>query len=67
MPETQGLTSPFVIVGEEDVVLGFKALGFKVVPFEAAAEARQVLAEVVESQAAVCLLRIIFIKPWPAR
>jgi vacuolar-type H+-ATPase subunit F/Vma7 len=32
MPETKETISPLVIVGDEDVVLGFKALGFKVYP-----------------------------------
>lgn len=60
MPEGVTLSSPFVIVGEEDVVSGFRALGFKVYPLKAQEELKLILRDVVKEGCAVCLVEDSF-------
>jgi len=48
--------APLVIFGAEDVILGFKALGFHVVAVRDATELKAVLPAAVEGGAIVCLV-----------
>jgi vacuolar-type H+-ATPase subunit F/Vma7 len=57
MPETVDLEKPLAIIGEEDVVLGFKALGFKVYPVKEPQEFKVTLDEVMTGKLAVCLVQ----------
>lgn len=49
--------NPLVIVGDEDVVSGFGALGFKAYSIKEAAEFIAIAEEIVQSNAAVCLVQ----------
>ncbi len=57
MPESAHLEKPLVIIGEEDAVLGFQALGFKVYPIKDPQEFKLALEEVVSQKPAVCLVQ----------
>jgi vacuolar-type H+-ATPase subunit F/Vma7 len=57
MPEELRLEKPLVIVGEEDTVMGFQALGFKVYALKGAQEFKTALDEVISEGAAVCLIQ----------
>ena len=57
MPEELSKENPLAIVGEEDAVLGFTALGFKVYAVKEPRQFNSVLDEVVESKAAICLVQ----------
>lgn len=48
--------APLVIFGAEDVILGFKALGFRVAAVKDAEELRTVLPASVASGALICLV-----------
>jgi vacuolar-type H+-ATPase subunit F/Vma7 len=54
-PENSSRT-PLVIFGAEDMILGFKALGFHVVAVKDAVELKAVLPNAVEGGAIVCLV-----------
>jgi len=58
MPSTLENTSstPLVIFGTEDVILGFKALGFHVYAVKDATELKAVLPAAVEGGAVICLV-----------
>ena len=49
--------NPLAIVGDEDIILGFTALGFKAYPIKEAAEFRGIAEEIVRSNAAICLVQ----------
>jgi vacuolar-type H+-ATPase subunit F/Vma7 len=55
MPSTTEI-EPLVIFGAEDVILGFKALGFHIYPVNDAVEFKTVLPAAVERGAVVCLV-----------
>lgn len=55
MPEVS--ENSLVIVGEEDIVMGFKALGFKVYTVKEPQDFRFVLDEVRNQKAAICLVQ----------
>ncbi|KPK38843.1 MAG: hypothetical protein AMJ78_09395 [Omnitrophica WOR_2 bacterium SM23_29] len=57
MPDELLLENSLAIIGNEDVVLGFKALGFKVYPLKEPQQFKAILAEVLKDKAAVCLLQ----------
>jgi len=57
MPEESSLKKPLVIIGDEDAVSGFKALGFKVYATREPQEFRAALDETVAEGAAVCLVQ----------
>ena len=57
MPEEHYSNKPFAIIGEEDVVLGFESLGFRVYPVKDEGQARVALAEVLADKAAICLVQ----------
>ena len=57
MPESISLEKPLVIIGDEDVVVGFQALGFKAYTLKEPQEFRAVLDEIVNQKAAVCLVQ----------
>ena len=48
---------PLVIVGEEDAVLGFRALGFEAYVIKELKEFRVALAEILRQGAAICLVQ----------
>jgi len=47
----------FLVLGEEDVVLGFSALGFKVVALKEPQELAAAIDEAVKSAAGICLVQ----------
>ncbi len=55
MPESLSLENPFIIVGDEDVISGFAALGFKVYALRQGFNA--IMEEVMRDNAAVCLVQ----------
>lgn len=57
MPEVLSLDNPLVIIGDEDVVLGFVALGFKVYAVKEPQEFNLALDEVVRQKVGVCLVQ----------
>ena len=57
MPESAHLEKPLAIIGEEDAVLGFQALGFKVYPVKDPQEFKVALDEVMALRPAVCLVQ----------
>lgn len=56
MPKEDTSDNPLVIVGKEDVVLGFSALGFKTYALKNEQELKSTLDEIVQSKAAICLV-----------
>ena len=57
MPEERYSNKPFAIIGEEDLVLGFQALGFRVYPARDEGQAKAALTEVLQEKAAICLVQ----------
>jgi vacuolar-type H+-ATPase subunit F/Vma7 len=57
MPEESAIDNAIAIVGDEDIVIGFKAMGFKVYPVRVPQDALGALEEVVGSKNAVCLVQ----------
>ena len=57
MPEEKYLNKTLAVVGDEDVVLGFRALGFKVYPVSGTDESKAKLEEIVQEKCAVCLIQ----------
>jgi vacuolar-type H+-ATPase subunit F/Vma7 len=47
---------PLVIFGAEDVILGFRALGFRICPVKDAVEFNAILPEIIAQGAVVCLV-----------
>lgn len=54
--------SPIAVVGEGDVVEGFKALGFSVYPAKDGAGCAEILEGILKRKAAVCLVQDTFYK-----
>jgi vacuolar-type H+-ATPase subunit F/Vma7 len=50
-------SKPLAIIGDEDIVLGFKALGFKVYPIKEPKQLDATLDEIVTEEIAVCLVQ----------
>jgi vacuolar-type H+-ATPase subunit F/Vma7 len=57
MPEERYCDKPFAIIGEEDLVLGFQALGFRVYPARDEGQTKAALTEVLLEKAAICLVQ----------
>ncbi|KPK39660.1 MAG: hypothetical protein AMJ78_08145 [Omnitrophica WOR_2 bacterium SM23_29] len=57
MPDELLLENSLAIIGDEDVVLGFEAFGFKVYSLKEPQQFKAILAEVLKEKAAVCLLQ----------
>jgi V/A-type H+-transporting ATPase subunit F len=57
MPKEDTLTNSLAIVGNEDLVLGFRALGFKVYPAQNKEQVEEALAESANQGCAVCLVQ----------
>ena len=57
MPDVINLEKPLAIIGDEDVIIGFKALGFKVYPVNKADECKAALGEVMRDSSAICLIQ----------
>jgi len=47
----------FVIIGDEDVILGFRSLGFKVYILQEEDKAGMILDELVNTKAGICLVQ----------
>lgn len=56
MPEDLSLDAPLAVIGEEDRVVGFKALGFKVYTVSESRPFRTLLDEVVNNKIGICLV-----------
>lgn len=56
MPETNLSGNPLAIIGQEDMVSGFKALGFKVYCRQGQKDLSTIFAEIVQQNCAVCLI-----------
>jgi vacuolar-type H+-ATPase subunit F/Vma7 len=56
-PEEKLLSNPIAIVGEEDLVEGFKALGFRAYPVRDADGCRKAVREVMAGEVGICLLQ----------
>ena len=56
MPEELSLNSPLAIVGNEDAVLGFQALGFKVYAVSEPADFKLSIDKAAEEKIAICLV-----------
>lgn len=57
MPENISQEGSLAIIGDEDLVVGFKALGFKVYPIQDFQDHVQCLTEAVNAKAAICLVQ----------
>ncbi len=57
MPEESNLEKPLAVIGDEDAVSGFKALGFKVYAAKELQEFSIILDRVVNGKTAVCLVQ----------
>jgi len=57
MPENIPQVEPLVIIGDEDLVLGFQALGFKVYSIKEKSEIKAVLEEIVSKKSLLCLVQ----------
>lgn len=57
MSEELLLENSLVIVGDEDIVLGFKAFGFRVYSLKELREFKTILEEVMKNKTAVCLIQ----------
>ncbi len=57
MPDDTILEEALAIVGDEDIVLGFKALGFKVYAVNEAAEAESIMNEIIKNGTGICLIQ----------
>jgi len=57
MPEKTDADKSLVIVGDEDIVAGFKALGFKVYGVKKQEEIDRTFSEIIDKKIAVCLIQ----------
>lgn len=57
MAEAEILNSPFAIIAEPDLVLGFKALGFKTYVVKTKEELDFSLDEIIQQRIAICLVQ----------
>lgn len=57
MPEKVVLDAPLAIVGEEDVIEGFKALGFMTHPVKDVSGCHAAFARIAKEKTAVCLVQ----------
>jgi len=57
MPEATSGDKPLVIIGDEDVILGFSALGFKAYALKGPQEFSLTLEEVLRGGCAICLVQ----------
>ena len=57
MPENNSAQNALAIIGDEDIVLGFQALGFKVFAVKEPGDYNVALQEAVQQRAAVCLVQ----------
>jgi vacuolar-type H+-ATPase subunit F/Vma7 len=57
MPEELSLDNPLAIVGEEDIVSGFRGLGFKVYVVNEQQALKSILPEIIENKIGICLVQ----------
>lgn len=57
MPEELSLKNTLAVMGDEDIVLGFKALGFKTYVIKEAKTFNLVLEEILRQNLTICLLQ----------
>lgn len=55
-PEKLTLENPIAAIGKEDIIIGFKALGFKTYPIKEKRDFKAACDEVVKNRYAVCLV-----------
>lgn len=56
MPDQEKNQQPLAIIGNEEVVAGFRALGFRVYPAAGLQETRKALQEALRQRPGVCLI-----------
>jgi vacuolar-type H+-ATPase subunit F/Vma7 len=57
MPKDSPLDNPLAVLGDKDLVLGFKALGFKVWAAEDSQGYKTALDEIIANRVAVCMVQ----------
>jgi vacuolar-type H+-ATPase subunit F/Vma7 len=57
MPEDIALDNPLAIIGDDDAVLGFKALGLKVYAISKLQDYKKHFDEIVSDKIAICLVQ----------
>jgi len=57
MPETLLQENSLVIIGDEDIVMGFSTFGFKTYGVKDIKEAKDILDQAVTKRAAICLIQ----------
>jgi vacuolar-type H+-ATPase subunit F/Vma7 len=57
MPEDLSLNTALAIMGDEDIVLGFQALGFKVYAVSNPQDFKSAIDKVAEEKIAICLVQ----------
>lgn len=57
MPENITLENPIAIIGGEDIVLGFKALGLKAYPLKANEDFKIIFDKITEENLSICLVQ----------
>lgn len=57
MPDEFLLENPLAIFGDEDVVLGFRALGFSVYPIKEQQDFKAALDEILKNKISACLVQ----------
>jgi vacuolar-type H+-ATPase subunit F/Vma7 len=62
MPEAMVLHKPLAIIGEEDNISGFKALGFLTYSVKEPQDSKSALEAVVKQECAVCLIEERFFR-----
>ncbi|MCM8780569.1 MAG: V-type ATP synthase subunit F [Candidatus Omnitrophica bacterium] len=56
MPEEALLENPIAVIGDEDLVLGLKVLGFKIYPVCGPQDYNTVFAKLLNDKVAICLM-----------
>ena len=62
MPEAMVLHKPLAIIGDEDIVSGFKSLGFLTYGVREPQDSKSALEAVIRQQCAVCLIEERFFR-----
>lgn len=57
MPEGEVLEKPLAIVGDEDAVCGFRALGFNIYAIKEPQDTQRAFDEIVQQRIAICLIQ----------
>ena len=57
MPEELLLDNPLAVIGDEDLVLGFRALGFRAYVVKETQTFKTILAEIIQNKTGICLVQ----------